>query len=168
MIPFVFIAGYSNSGKTTVVERLVRVLKSRGYTIAAIKHAAHGYSVDPPGKDSWRVLQAGADRMVLVGPDSYTVHHRCSKPPALQELILEIRDVDLILVEGFKSEPGPKIEIYRKGHSPGRLPPGSQIIAVVSDAPLAEQAPCFSFEQTEELADFIVAGFLTPGNVTEA
>jgi molybdopterin-guanine dinucleotide biosynthesis protein B len=168
MIPFVFIAGYSNSGKTTVVERLVRTLTKRGHRVAAIKHAAHGYSADPPGKDSWRVLQAGADQMVLVGPDTYTIRRRCQRPPALQELIREIQNVDLILVEGFKSEPGPKIEVYRKDYSSGRLPPGSQIIAVVSDAFMDERVPCFSFEQMEELADFIVTGFLTPDNVTGA
>ncbi len=166
MIPFVFIAGYSNSGKTTVVERLVSALKNRGHSVAAIKHAAHGYSIDPPGKDSWRVFQAGADRLVLVGPDSYTVHHRCRRPPALQALLRKIQDVDLILIEGFKSEHGPKVEVYRKDHSTGRLPRSSQIIAVVSDAPMNEQIPCFSFEQTEELTDFIVARFLTPGKVT--
>ncbi|GBF35199.1 molybdopterin-guanine dinucleotide biosynthesis protein MobB [Desulfocucumis palustris] len=162
MIPFVFIAGYSNSGKTTVVERLVKALKNRGYSVAAIKHAAHGYSVDPLGKDSWRVFRAGADQMILAGPDSYTVHHGCRRPPALQELLREIRDVDIILVEGFKSEPGPKIELYRNNHSTRRLPPDSNVIALVTDAPLEDGLPRFGFEQISELADFIVLNFIRP------
>lgn len=177
MIPYVFIAGYANAGKTTVIENLVRELKSRGKKIATIKHAAHGYQMDPEGKDSYRTYQAGADQVIVAGPSSYTIHKHCAKPPDLTELLAHIQHVDLILIEGFKAEKGPKIEVYRQRHSaiinkphvpleatPSRLPPKSQVIALVTDAPLQSNepdthVPFFYFHQTAELADFITAIF---------
>lgn len=157
MIPLIFIAGYSNSGKTTVAERLVRSLKVRGYKVAAIKHAAHGYKSDPEGKDSWRYYEAGADSVAIVGPGSYTMHRRCRQKPGLVDILKEISDVDIIVVEGFKSEPGPKIEVYREGHSEKRLPVNSNVVAIVSDNTMEEQVPSFTFDQTEELAEFVIA-----------
>lgn len=162
MIPLVFIAGYSNSGKTTVVEKLVQVLKGRGYRVATIKHAAHGYSTDSHGKDSWRTFQAGADQVIVAGPASYTIHRSCQTPPQLQDLTGQVEDVDVIIVEGFKSEPGPKIEVYRNNYSTRRLPPGSEVVALLTDAPLEDNLPRFDFEQIGKLADFIISNFIDP------
>ena len=160
MIPLIFIAGYSNSGKTTVAERLVRSLKGRGYRVAAIKHAPHGYASDPEGKDSWRYYEAGADSVAVVGPSSYTLHRCCRQRPGLGDILREISDVDIIVVEGFKSEPGPKIEVFREEHSEDRLPANSNIVAVVSDQAMELEVPSFSFEQTNELADFVNTSFI--------
>ncbi|MEW5953832.1 MAG: molybdopterin-guanine dinucleotide biosynthesis protein B [Bacillota bacterium] len=160
MIPLIFIAGYSNSGKTTVAGKLIRCLKARGYRVAAIKHAPHGYKSDPEGKDSWRYYEAGADSVAVVGQNSYTLHRRCPRKPGLGDILKEINNVDIIVVEGFKSEPGPKIEVCREGNNQPRLPANSNIVAVVSDKPVEKERPYFAFEQTEELADFIITNYI--------
>ncbi len=157
MIPVLSFAGYSNSGKTTVVEQLIRTLKGRGYRVAAVKHTGHGYEVDLPGKDSYRFFQAGADQVIVVGPSSLTIHERLGKTLGIEDICERVKEeVDLILVEGFKKEPIPKVEVFRRGYSPRRLPP-EQVIAVVSDTLLEDRLPCFTFEEIERLADFVVS-----------
>lgn len=156
MVPIISIVGYSNTGKTAILEGLIRILKERGHRVAAVKHAAHGYNIDLPGKDSWRYYEAGADKVVVVGPTSFTIHERCLDQPRLKEIYKEIEGVDFIIVEGFKGEPGPKIEVFQKDCSPARLSLGEDLVAVVSDIPLADNVPCFSFDEVEALADFLV------------
>lgn len=156
MIPFVSLVGYSNSGKTTVMAELIRIFKSRGCKVAALKHAAHGYTMDPPGSDSGHYAQAGADQVIVVGPKSFTIHEFYKADIPLQEILDRIDNVDIILIEGFKTQPGPKIEIYRQDYSPDRIPTGGQLLAIVSDVPLADEAPRFSFRELEGLADLII------------
>jgi molybdopterin-guanine dinucleotide biosynthesis protein MobB len=156
VIPVISLVGYSNSGKTKVMESLIRIIKRKGYKVAAIKHAAHGYTMDPPGTDSWYYAEAGADKVVIVGPGSYTIHEFHEDQKSLQEVLGKIKEVDIVLVEGFKGESGPKIEIYRQGYSSGRIDLGGNLVAVVSDISLSGEIPCFSFDQLEGLADFIL------------
>ncbi len=156
MIPVVSLVGYSNSGKTTVMVSLIRILKRRGYKVAALKHGAHGYTMDPPGTDSWHYAEAGADKVVVVGPGSFTMHEFYKDEKRLGEILDRIRDVDIILVEGFKGEPGPKIEIYRQEHSANRIPIVGTMLAIVSDIPIPGDSRRFSFNELEELADFII------------
>ncbi len=156
MIPMVFVAGYSNSGKTTVLVEMVKILKSRGYRVAVIKHAAHGYDFDVPGKDSHRCFEAGADSVVVVGPDSLLVHERCEVNLTLKDVCSKITGVDLIIVEGFKRSPGPKIEVLRKGFPGERLSGVDGIIAMVSDKPSKEKLPSFSTDKLEELTDYVL------------
>lgn len=142
--------------------KLIKLLTSRGYRVAAVKHAAHGYDMDIPGKDSWQHFRAGAETVVLVGPDSMTVHERKSEEPRLDDALDIInchQDIDLVLVEGFKSEPGPKIQIVRgDDFIPEDLDPNS--VAIVSDSPLPLELPCFYAQNLDPLADFIVANFM--------
>lgn len=159
MIPAVSIVGFSNTGKTSLVERLIRVFKERGYRVAAVKHAAHGYEIDVPGKDTWQYYQAGAERVVVVGPASLTIHERYQATPPLKEICKRLNDIDLIIVEGFKREPGPKIEVIRKNYSPRRISLGDDLIAVVSDFPHTDVVPCFSKGDAEPLADFLINHF---------
>ncbi|HAA90338.1 MAG: Molybdopterin-guanine dinucleotide biosynthesis protein B [Thermoanaerobacterales bacterium 50_218] len=157
MVPVISFAGYSNSGKTTVIEQLIRVLKERGYRVAAVKHAGHGYEIDLPGKDSYRYFQAGADQVIVVGPSSLTIHERLTEGLGIKDICERIKgEVDLILVEGFKKEPIPKVEVFREDHSPRRLS-SEQVIAVVSDTPLEDCLPCFTFGEIEKLADFVIS-----------
>jgi molybdopterin-guanine dinucleotide biosynthesis protein MobB len=156
VIPVISLVGYSNSGKTKVMENLIRILKRKGYKVAAIKHAAHGYTMDSPGTDSWHYAEAGADKVVIVGPGSYTIHEFYEDNKSLQEVLGKIKEVDIVLVEGFKGESGLKIEIYRQGYSSGRIDLGGNLVAVVSDISLSGDIPCFSFDQLEGLADFIL------------
>ncbi|MGD0620861.1 MAG: molybdopterin-guanine dinucleotide biosynthesis protein B [Thermacetogeniaceae bacterium] len=163
MAAVVSVVGHANAGKTTLIARLISSLAARGYRVAAVKHAAHGYEIDSRGKDSWQFFQAGANRVLVVGPESLTVHTRHDREPTLSELGSRMDGVDLILAEGFKSQTGPKIEVLRQGYSEGRLSLGSDLIAVVSDCPLDGGVSCFRPDQVEPLADFIESRFLQNG-----
>ena len=160
MIPFVFLAGYSNSGKTTVMASLIRIIKQRGYRVAAVKHAAHGYTMDPPGTDSWHYAEAGADQVVVAGPESLSIHEFYQSEKSLGEIMDRIENVDIILVEGYKNQPGPKIEIFRQEHSRDRIPMSSNMLAIVSDIPIDGELPRFSFDELEELADLIIKNII--------
>lgn len=157
MVQIIGFVGYSDSGKTTVVSTLIEILKRRNYKVAAIKHAAHGYDLDVPGKDSWRHCQAGADTVITVGSDSYTIHERVDSPPSLESVLKKIVGVDFILIEGFKNEPGSKVEIIRRESFEKRIPGNHGLVAVVSDIELEGEIPCFGFAQLEDLADFLIA-----------
>ncbi|MGD8366377.1 MAG: molybdopterin-guanine dinucleotide biosynthesis protein B [Desulfobacterales bacterium] len=160
MVPIVSFVGKSNSGKTTVIEKLLPVLKAGGYRIAVIKHAAHGFEIDRRGKDSFRHKTAGADavlvasptRMALVKDDPYA---------GLARLLSYLSDMDLIITEGFKSENYPKIEVLRAERG-GRLlcTDNKDLIAVVTDLPFPVNVPVFGLEEIEPLAEFIAARFL--------
>lgn len=156
MIPWVSFVGYSDSGKTTIVAKMVAIFSERGYRIAAIKHAAHGYDMDVPGKDSWQHYQAGAEQVVLAGTESISLHKRCATPPVLEDALALVKEADFILVEGFKSEPGPKIEIIRRDKSGERIAQASELIAIVSDMVIQVDIPVFGFDQLERLADYLV------------
>lgn len=151
------LVGYANSGKTTVMQGLIRILKNRGFKVATIKHAGHGYTADSPGTDSWHYAQAGADKVFIAGPDSMTMHEFYQKEKGLEEILAGINDVDIILVEGFKNEPGLKIEVYRAENSSIRIPKDEAIIGIVSDDPIPEDIPRFAFSELEKLADFIIS-----------
>lgn len=155
MIPFVAVAGYSDSGKTTVMASLIRVFKQQGYKVAAVKHAAHGYTTDRPGTDSWHYTEAGADNVIVAGPNSCTVHEFFQVEKSLREILDRITGVDIILVEGFKNEPAPRIEIYRPENNADRIPADGNVLAVVSDVPVPGELPQFTFNEMEQLADFI-------------
>ncbi|MEN6350027.1 MAG: molybdopterin-guanine dinucleotide biosynthesis protein B [Syntrophomonas sp.] len=160
MIPVIGFAGYSNSGKTMVVSQVIKILTNRGYHVAAIKHASHGYDVDVPGKDSWQHYQAGAEKSIVVGTDSYTIHQRCSQTPKLHDILSSISGVDLIILEGFKTEPVPKIEVIREENNAGFLDPDEQLLGVVSDFPIELNIPVFTFEELESLVDFLLETFM--------
>lgn len=156
MIPVVSLIGYSNSGKTTVMVGLIRLLKARNFKVAAVKHAAHGYSPDPPGTDSWCYAAAGAEQVIIAGPKSLTLHEFYQEEKSLADIMARIQEVDIVLVEGFKREPGPKIEVYRHEYSPDRITTADHLLAIVSDVPIAGNLPRFSLERLDDLADFIV------------
>lgn len=159
MIPAIGFVGFSNSGKTTVIASLTGILSRRGYKVAAVKHASHGYDVDIPGKDSWQHFQAGAQKVIVVGPGSLTSHERFDREPELSEILKNINNVDVILIEGFKNEPGPKVEIIRDPESP-RVHPEGNMVAVVSDHPIADDVPRFASHELDKLADFIIGEYL--------
>lgn len=161
-IPVVSIVGYSGSGKTTLLAKLIRELKQRGYRLAAIKHHhSRGLQFDKAGKDSWRFAQAGADEVVIAGPDR-VIHVRAfEEEPSLEQVVAVIRDVDLVLIEGFKQADVPKIEVSR-GQSESELisPPGS-LVALVAGRRVDADVPQFDLEDVAGLADLIEARFLT-------
>lgn len=158
MIPVIGFVGYSNSGKTLVVANMIRILSSRGYRVASLKHASHGYDIDTPGKDSWQHYESGAEKVVVVGPSSFTIHQRCSTPPILNDILNVVNDVDIILLEGFKTEPVPKVVIVRDGAQTERIEINSEALAVVSDSDIDFNLniPLFAFDQLDLLADYLL------------
>jgi 4-hydroxy-tetrahydrodipicolinate reductase len=161
-IPVVSIVGYSSSGKTTLLEKLIRELKQRGYRLAAIKHHHHrGLQFDEPGKDSWRFAQAGADQVVIAGPDRVIRAHTFEEEPTLERVIADIRDVDLILIEGFKQADVPKIEINRGQPESELISPPDNLVAIVADRRFGADVPQFDLDDVAGLADVIEVRFLT-------
>jgi len=162
MAPVVSIVGKSNSGKTTVIERLVQELKSRGYRVATIKHAPQGTSFDEPGKDSWRHIEAGSEATVVSSPDSLVLVKPVSQDSSLEEIVRLLgEDYDIILSEGFKQGNAPKIEVHRKDIG-APLEDIKKLMAIVTDEPLETKARQFSFEDGKGLADLLERGFIKP------
>ena len=156
-IPVVAFSAWSGTGKTTIIEKLITELKSRGLSVAAIKHDAHDFEIDKEGKDSWRFTAAGAS-VTAVSSGSKTALIMQRKL-CLSDIIDMISDVDIILAEGFNSENIPAIGISRSQTGKGfRQPPG-KYIALVTDEPVTSNKPVFSLDDTRGLADFIINFF---------
>ena len=156
------IVGRSNTGKTTLIEKLIPELRQRGYRIATIKHNIHGFDIDHEGKDSWRHKKAGARLTVIASPQRIAVIEDVSKDYELSELRDRyIRDVDIIISEGFKGNPHPKIEVIRSEmkHDP-LCSREDNLMAIVSDEPVDRGVPCLDIDDIQGLADFIVDRFL--------
>ena len=156
-IPIVSIVGYSGSGKTTLVEKLIPELRKRGLRVATIKHNRHGFEVDREGKDSWRHRRAGAALTVLASPGKVAVMADTEGDPGLGELGERfVRDVDVILAEGFKKNPYPKIEVWRKAQGKEFLSRGDRaLVAVAGDDPGGLDAPRFDLDDIAGIVDLI-------------
>ncbi len=162
MIPIICIVGYSDSGKTTLIEKIVPELKKRGYKIGTIKHDTHGFEIDKEGKDSYRHKKAGASTVLISSPSKIALIRDVDKELPLNELIKYFEDVDLILTEGFKRSSYPKIEVFRKGQQKKLLcTKEDNLIAIVSDQIFDTDVPQFSWKEVERLVDFIVDKFLS-------
>ena len=155
-IPIIGFAAFSGTGKTTLIEQLILSLKAQGYRLAVIKHDAHQFEIDKEGKDSFRFARAGAD-MTLISSASKTAVIEQRERTFEQNLSM-IHDVDLILVEGYKQEPIPKIGISRKATGKGLPHPAEEYIALVTDdeelIPPAN-IPVFLPDDIEGIAGFI-------------
>ncbi len=155
----------SNTGKTTLLEKLIRELKGRGYRIGAIKHDAHRFEIDHPGKDSYRLTAAGADSMLITSSDQLALVKKHETSPSLEQLIeTYFSDVDIVLTEGFKMSPIPKIELHRQERSATLICRGEQndpmLIAVASDEPLDLDVPVLNLNDAIAIADFVEMRFL--------
>jgi molybdopterin-guanine dinucleotide biosynthesis protein B len=161
MLPIVSIIGKSKSGKTTLVEKLVQELKSRGYKVATIKHTRETLPFDEPGKDSWRHIKAGSEATIISSADKLVLIKPITKEPSLEEVARLLgEDYDLILTEGFREGGAPKIEVHRK--ETGSLFNPKKLIAIVSDEPLETKTRQFSHDDIKGLADLLEQGFITP------
>ena len=162
MLPVVAIVGKSKSGKTTLIEKLILELRSRGYQVATVKHASRGLAFDKPGKDSWRHIQAGSETTAVGSPDNLVLIKPVTQDVSLDEIArLLDDDYDIILVEGFKSSSVPKIEVHRKDSGPP-LSAVRKRIAIVSDEPLEIKTRQFSPGDTKAIADLLEKGFIKP------
>jgi molybdopterin-guanine dinucleotide biosynthesis protein B len=163
MIPIISIVGKSDSGKTTLIEKLLPELTRRGYRIATVKHDVHGFEVDREGKDSWRHKQAGAHSVVLASPEKVALIRDVERDWTLEEIRDKlVQDVDLVLSEGYKKDVHPKIEIFRKEkHKELLCTKKDKLIAIVSNKTFDIGVPCFDLDDMKGLADFIEKRFLT-------
>lgn len=153
------LAGWSGSGKTTIAEQLIAELTARGLNMATIKHAHHEFDADTPGKDSWRHRKAGA-RQVLVSSAVRSAHfvEHAGPEPALDQLLDRLHPCDLVLIEGFKREAVPKLEIFRPDlNKPPLYPDDQTIIAVASTTALPDcPLPVLKLDDIATIAGFIL------------
>ena len=155
------IAGWKNSGKTGLAVRLVTELVARGYRVSTIKHAHHDFDIDKAGADSWRHREAGAHEVTIVSGTRYAIMHelRGAPEPALDEILARLAPSDIVLIEGYKREPVPKIEARRRAaaNTTPLAPTDPHIRAVAADHPVeGESLPVFDLDDTESIADFLL------------
>ena len=154
------LAGWSGSGKTTLMMRLLPELIGRGITVSTMKHAHHNFDIDQPGKDSYVHRSAGATEVVVASVNRWALMHenRGAPEPSAAELIQHMTPVDLLIIEGFKREPHPKIEVYRQANSKPLIhPEDPHIVAVASDTALPQVTlPVLPLDDIGAIADFVL------------
>lgn len=161
MTPRVFgVTGWKNSGKTTLVERLVREFRARGFAVSTVKHAHHDFDIDRQGTDSWRHRAAGAREVAIVSGRRWALMHELgdAPEPSLDDILSRLAPCDLVLVEGYKRDAHPKIEVRRREAQDARPLAGisPNIVAIAADHPLGEEPlPSFSLDDVAAIADFI-------------
>ena len=138
------LAGWSGSGKTTLLAALIPEFVARGLTVSTIKHAHHEFDIDQPGKDSWRHRQAGAREVMVASSRRWALMHelRDAPEPPLEELVAKMSLVDLLLIEGWKRHPHPKLEVHRPSlGKPLLYPQDPEIVGIASDQPITAPIP---------------------------
>ncbi|MEN9313609.1 MAG: hypothetical protein RIS35_2 [Pseudomonadota bacterium] len=148
------IAGYSGMGKTTLLERLIPELRARGLVVSLIKHSHKDIEIDRPGKDSYRLREAGCTEVLLLGNARWALMHesRGAGEPSLDYLVSRLQACDLVLIEGFKTGEFPKLEIWRSGlGKPTLAPDWPGIVAIASDTP--DRVPPAAGVRVVDLAD---------------
>lgn len=162
-IPVIAIIGRSNSGKTTLVEKLIHIFAGRGMRVAVIKHMHHEFDFDIPGKDTYRHKKAGASTVISASPSRIGMIKDISRHYSVEDIISRyVSDTDLIIVEGFKGSRLPKIEVYtRESGEPPLCALGDEsIIAVATDDPVDAAIPHFRRDDADAIADFIDSGII--------
>ncbi len=154
------VAGFKNSGKTTLTSRLVTELTARGYRVSTIKHAHHGFDLDQKGRDSFIHRQAGAHEVAIVSGSRWAILHelRGSEEPTFEDMLARLSPCDIVIVEGFKREAYPKIEVRRLDlDHPALAPDDVNIVAIACDDPLVDQeVPVFTRDDAENITDFVI------------
>jgi molybdopterin-guanine dinucleotide biosynthesis protein B len=163
MIPIVSVVGKSSSGKTTLIVKMIGVLAGRGYRVATIKHNLRGFDIDREGKDSWRHKEAGALLTLMASPGKVALIEDTAKDYTIGELRDRyIRDVDIILTEGFKGNPYPKIEVFRSIMERDLLClKDDNLIAIASDSPVDTNVTRFDINDVEGIVDLVEELFLS-------
>ncbi len=159
VLPFV---GKSNSGKTTLMEKIIAELRQDGYRVGVVKHHGHATNIDQPGKDSWRHARAGAVKVVLSSPIQIALFAKINRELSLTEVVKQyLTDVDIVLVEGYKWSAYPKIEISRRERSTQLLCQPDELVAVVADHPVdVSGVPVFDLHDHHAITAFIIQNYL--------
>jgi molybdopterin-guanine dinucleotide biosynthesis protein B len=163
MIPIISVVGYSNSGKTTLLLKIIAALKAKGYRIAVIKHHHGDFEIDKPGKDTYRHREAGADVVMLTSPIGIAYMEKTPEEKTLQEILSHIQGVDLIFTEGYKQEAYPKLEVLRKAGDYDKLisrPEEIFLLATDLDIKLTGK-PVFSLEDIAGMVKYIEISYLS-------
>lgn len=154
--PVVSIVGrHSNSGKTTLLEKLLHEAKKRGWRVAVVKHDAHEFEMDKPGKDTWRFAQAGADVVAISSPHKTAILEARQRERTLDEVLERLPEVDLIFTEGYKHGNKPKIEVFRSAVHQELFSKPEALIAIVSDVRFEVGVPCFELDDAEGICNFL-------------
>lgn len=160
MIPIISIVGKTNSGKTTVIEKIIPELKNRGYKVGAIKHCEHNFEIDHQGKDSYRIREAGADTVVLVSKENIAMIKNSGVEPSGSSIDKLVQwlfpDVDIIITEGYKTQNKLKIEVNRKEVGEELLCSPEELLAIVSDQKFDIGVKCFGFDEVSAIVDLVV------------
>ena len=152
-IPVVSFVAYSGTGKTTLIEQVVRKLKELGIRVAVIKHDAHEFEIDHKGKDSWRMTQAGAD-VTIVASDKHTAIME-NRSLSIDEIISRVNNVDIILTEGYKHGNWPKILLHRKdNHKELPIDP-NRCLAVLTDEAILTATPCYPLGDVDSVIQLL-------------
>lgn len=151
--------GYSDSGKTTLIEKLVALFGARGLRVAAIKHAHHGFDMDRPGKDSYRYREAGAQQVLIATAQRWALLTETVRPATLEEVLAQLAPCDLAVIEGFRSEGDiPRIEVRRMANTEPPLFPGDpNVIAIAADHAVDTRLPVLDLNDTAKIAAFVLA-----------
>jgi len=161
--------GYSNSGKTTLIEKLIPIFRARGLRVSAIKNAHHGFDMDRPGKDSFRYRDAGAEQVLIATAARWALLTETPQRAAtLDELLDQLAPSDLVIVEGFKSEGAiPRIEVRRlpEPSSPGEppiFPRDANVVALAADHPVDTSLPVLDLNDPDKIVSFITTMLQLP------
>lgn len=149
------VGGKSNSGKTTLLEKIIREAKRRGWKVATLKHDVHGFQMDQPGKDTWRHAQAGADIVAISSPQRIAVLENVAEDQPLDEVLRRIQGVDIIFTEGYKHGGKPKIEVYRSAVHQELFSKPEELLAIASDILLDNGIPCFGLDDAPGICNLI-------------
>ena len=153
-------AGWSGSGKTTLIEKLIPRFSGAGLRVSLIKHAHHTFDVDQPGKDSYRHRHAGAAEVLVTSSRRWVLMHelRGAAEPSFEEQLKKLSPCDIVIVEGFKHAPIPKLEVWRRATGEPLLHPNDpHIVAVASDAKVATKLPLLDLNDDGAISSFILA-----------
>jgi molybdopterin-guanine dinucleotide biosynthesis adapter protein len=155
------LAGWSGAGKTTLIARLIPGILARGLKVSTLKHAHHAFDVDRPGKDSYEHRMAGATEVLVASEKRFALMHelRDEREPRLPELLARLAPVDLVIIEGYKREPHPKLEVFRASvGKPLIHPDDPHVVAIASDVPLPQaRVPRVSLDDTAAIIDILLA-----------
>ena len=149
------LAGWSGAGKTTLLTRLIPYFREQGLRVSVIKHAHHTFDVDVPGKDSWRHREAGAEEVLVSSAHRWAMMHelRGAREPRLPELLQKMSPVDLVIVEGYKSEPHRKIEVHRSANGkPLLFPDDAGIVGIAADVAVETRLPTAHLDDIPAIA----------------
>jgi molybdopterin-guanine dinucleotide biosynthesis protein B len=153
------IAGYSGSGKTTLIEKMIPLIVAEGLRVSLVKHAHHAFDVDQPGKDSYRHRHAGCIEVLVSSERRWALMHelRGAPEPTLSEQLAHLSPCDLVLVEGYKREPIPKLEVHRReAGAPLLHPEDPHVFAVATDEPLGTRLPQLPLDDAAAVARFLL------------